>query len=66
MRFGGLGFGARGSMASFLGESRPSDNGSASGGTAPGSVVIALKCDATASIATIEKHTEWNFPQNVN
>lgn len=39
--------------------------GSASGGTAPGSVVMALKCAATARNAMSVKATVWNFPQKV-
>lgn len=40
-----------------------SGTGSASGGTAPGSVVMALKCDATARMAMRTKVKEWNLPQ---
>lgn len=36
--------------------------GSASGGMAPGFVVMALKCAATARNVTIENASEWKCP----
>jgi len=69
---GGRGFGlTSNSVPSLLplvdiSKALKSGSGSASGGTEPGSVVMAKKWDADARKATKVKNTEWNFPQKVS
>ena len=46
--------------------SSKSGNGLASGGTAPGSVVMALKCANTARAAIVMKSVRWKVQPNVS
>jgi hypothetical protein len=72
IRFGLLGNGTSGSFKSAPRDIDSSNSpsfsgiGSASGGTAPGSVVMALKCDATANMAIAVNAMVCIFPQMVN